>query len=152
MKRIFIRFFLCVTFALSAVGADGAWRCEPTEPDEVGPFYKPDAPVRSSIGSGYVLSGRVRSAADCSPIPNARIEVWQAGPSGRYDEAHRATLYSGADGSYRLATHYPPPYQTRPSHIHILVLAPGFQRLITQHYPKKGSVSATFDLVLIPDR
>ena len=140
------------TLAVLTGPAVGATKCPPTEPDEVGPFYRPNAPVRSQVGTGYVLTGTVRSSNDCKPISKARIEVWQAGPGGEYDEAHRATLYSDAQGIYRLETHFPPPYLTRPSHIHILVEAPGFQRLITQHYPKKGAKEAKFDLVLIPVR
>lgn len=128
-----------------------ATTCPPTKPDEIGPFYKPDAPVRSRIGTGYVLTGTVRSSADCSPVPNARIEVWQAGTDKKYDDAHRATLFSDLHGEYRLETHYPPRYSFwRPSHIHILVDAPGFQRLVTQHYPGKGAKEGTFDLVLVP--
>jgi protocatechuate 3,4-dioxygenase beta subunit len=122
--------------------------CPPTPWDEIGPFYRPNAPVRSSIGKGYLLSGTVRSAGDCRPLHNVRIELWQAGPDGTYDDAHRATLYSDRSGRYRLETSAPPPYGRRPSHIHILVDAKGSKGLITQHYPKKGKKRATFDLVL----
>lgn len=135
---------------LAAAPLFGAQTCKPTEADALGPFYKPGAPLRSQIGHGYVLTGFVRSAADCKPVANARIEVWQAGLAGRYDDAHRATLLSDAAGSYRLETHFPPPYSGRPSHIHIKVEAPGFLRLVTQHYPGKGAKEANFDLVLIP--
>lgn len=130
--------------------SSAATRCPPTEPDEVGPFYKPNAPVRSRIGTGYVLSGTVRSSNDCRPVSQARIEFWQVGTSGKYDAAHRATILSDTAGKYRLQTDRPGPYLTRPPHIHILVEAPGFQRLITQHYPKNKSKEATFDLVLVP--
>lgn len=135
---------------LTAAPLFGAQTCKPTEADALGPFYKPGAPFRSQIGHGYLLSGTVRSAADCKPVAGALIEVWQAGPDASYDDAHRATLLSGATGNYRLETHFPPPYSGRPSHIHIKVEAPGFQRLITQHYPGKGAREANFDLVLIP--
>lgn len=136
--------------SFAVVSVVDAWQCVPTEPDEIGPFYQPGSPVRSRLGTGYLLRGTVRSAADCRPVPRARIEVWQAGPSGRYDDAHRATIIADGSGSYRLETHFPPPYQQRPPHIHILVQAPGFQRLITQHYPKRGTAAADFDLVLVP--
>jgi len=138
-----------VIILFAALGAEGR-SCRPTEPDEVGPFYKPDAPLRSRIGQGYVLSGTVRSAADCRPLPGARIEFWQAGPGGGYDDAYRATILADTEGRYRLDTYYPPAYQRRPPHIHILVLAPGYRRLITQHYPAAGARRATFDLVLEP--
>ena len=66
--------------------------CPPTPPDGMGPFYKPNAPLRNSVGEGYVLKGVVRSAVDCSPIADAQIEFWLAGPDGRYDDEHRARI------------------------------------------------------------
>ena len=134
-----------------APGPAHADRCPPTPWDEIGPFYRPNAPVRSSIGKGYLLSGTVRSSADCSAIPNARIEVWQTGPGGQYDDAHRATLFADRQGRYRLETSLPPGYARRPSHIHVLVDAKGFEGLVTQHYPKQGAKKASFDLVLVPE-
>jgi len=126
--------------------------CSPTAWDEIGPFYRPNAPVRTRIGTGYVLSGTVRSAGDCRPLHNVRIEIWHAGPDGTYDDAHRATIFSDHAGRYRLQTSVPPPYGRRPSHIHLLVDAKGFEGLITQHYPKKGKRGATYDLVLEPEK
>jgi protocatechuate 3,4-dioxygenase beta subunit len=126
--------------------------CIPTPWDEIGPFYRPNAPKRTSIGTGYLLIGTVRSAGDCRPLRNARIEIWQAGPDGSYDDAHRVTLFSDHAGRYRLQTSMPPPYGRRPPHIHILVDAEGFEGLITQHYPKKGEKRTTFDLVLEPEK
>ncbi len=146
--------FVCLVILLQMFmdsHASHAVTCTPTPWDEIGPFYRPNAPERTSIGKGYLLSGTVRSAEDCRPLHNVRIELWQAGPNGSYDDAHRATLYSDRSGRYRLQTFFPPPYGPRPSHIHILVDAKGFEGLITQHYPQKGKKGATFDLVLVPD-
>lgn len=137
---------------LATCGYTFAATCSPTPWDEIGPFYRPNAPERTSIGKGYLLSGTVRSAGDCRPLYNARIEIWQTGPDGTYDDAHRATLFSDRTGRYRLQTSAPQPYGRRPSHIHILVDAKGFEGLITQHYPKKGKKRATFDLVLEPEK
>jgi hypothetical protein len=62
-----------------AVAAGGPANCKPTQPDMLGPFYEPGAPVRTSVGSGYVLSGEVLAAEEeCKPIPNAKIEFWLA--------------------------------------------------------------------------
>jgi protocatechuate 3,4-dioxygenase beta subunit len=72
--------------------------CKPTQPDMLGPFYEPGAPVRSSVGSGYVLSGAVLAAEECKPIPNARVEFWLTNPRGEYDDAHRATVFAGERG------------------------------------------------------
>lgn len=151
ITRSFAALLMVLSLASTGETSGLAAPCTPTPWDEIGPFYRPNAPVRTTIGRGYVLSGTVRSAADCRPMPNARIEVWQTGPGGAYDDDHRATLFSDRDGRYRLETSFPPPYGRRPSHIHILVDAKGFEGLITQHYPKKGSREATFDLVLVPE-
>jgi len=145
---------LFVVAAMAAAGAtplSAASKCPPTPWDEIGPFYRPNPPIRSKIGSGYVLSGTVRSAKNCQPIPGARVEFWQVGQGGVYDDAHRAAVIADAQGRYRLETDFPPPYSRRPSHIHILVDMAGFAGLITQHYPKRGTKSAVFDLVLEPE-
>lgn len=141
-----IGFLLC-----AATPAAAASKCPPTPWDEIGPFYRPGAPLRAKIGSGYVLSGTVRSSADCRPLAGARIEFWQAGPSGVYDDAHRATIITDRKGRYRLETDLPVPYQRRPPHIHLLVDMRGFAGLISQHYPQRAKKSGTFDLVLSPE-
>ena len=142
---------LILIFMISMPGMSVAVTCTPTEPDMLGPFYKPDAPIRSRVGKGYVLTGTVRSAADCSAISGAKVEFWMAGPDGEYADTFRATLFSSSSGAYRLESHIPPPYYGRPQHIHILVSASGFRTLVTQHYPEKGKTEGVFDLVLIPE-
>ena len=127
------------------------YRCQPTPQDEMGPFYRAGAPLRSRIGAGYLLTGTVKSASDCRPVPSPLIEFWQTGPDGRYDDAHRAAVITGEDGAYRFETNFPGAYLTRPPHIHIRVTAAGFQTLTTQHYLKPGTEMALFDLVLIPE-
>ena len=129
-----------------------AGSCKPTEPDELGPFYKPGAPVRASVGKGYVLGGTVRSAKDCSPVASATIELWLAGPEGGYGDAYRATVIADKKGVYRFESHVPPPYYGRPPHIHLRVSARGFDALVTQHYPEAGRRNGTFDVVLAPLR
>jgi protocatechuate 3,4-dioxygenase beta subunit len=126
--------------------------CEPTRPDMLGPFYKPGAPVRTSVGSGYVLSGAVLAADDCEPLRDARIEFWLANPRGEYDDAHRATVFAGERGRYRFESNVPVAYGGRPPHIHVRVTAAGFEELVTQHYPEPGQTEANFDLVLVPGR
>lgn len=114
----------------------------------LGPYYTPGAPLRDQVGSGYLLTGVVRSGIDCSPVPGAQLDFWMAGPQGEYGDDWRAVLFSAADGSYRFQSHAPPGYSGRPPHIHILVSAAGFETLVTQHYPTPGSSEAVFDLVL----
>jgi protocatechuate 3,4-dioxygenase beta subunit len=127
----------------------GHVNCKPTQPDMLGPFYEPGAPVRTSVGSGYVLSGTVLAATECKPIREARIEFWLANPRGEYDDAHRATVFAGERGRYRFESNVPVSYGGRPPHIHVRVMAPGYEELVTQHYPERGQRKANFDLVLV---
>jgi protocatechuate 3,4-dioxygenase beta subunit len=135
----------------SHAGAGGHANCKPTQPDMLGPFYEPGAPVRLNVGSGYVLSGTVLAAEECKPIRNARIEFWLANPRGDYDDAHRATVFAGQRGGYRFESNVPVSYGDRPPHIHVRVRAPGHEELVTQHYPERGKRKANFDLVLVAE-
>ena len=137
---------------LLSQSAAGRSKCPPTPPDYLGPFYKAGAPVRTTVGKGYELTGAVKSAADCAPIENARIELWLTNPEGEYDDDHRATVFSDHAGTYHFESNFPPGYSGRPPHIHIKISSAGFKSLATQHYPSAGSASGLFDIVLIPTR
>lgn len=129
----------------------GAGACTPTRPDMLGPFYTPNAPVRASVGHGFVLTGTVRSARDCRSLREARVEFWLAGAAGQYGDAWRATVVADREGRYRFESHVPPAYGGRPPHIHVRASAAGHQVLVTQYYPKRGETDARFDLVLMPE-
>ncbi len=126
--------------------------CAPTHPDLLGPYYKPNAPMRSMVGSGHVLLGTVRSASGCAPIAGARIEFWLTGPGGVYTDDHRATVMSGARGQYRFESSFPAPYPGASPHIHVRVRATGYRALATRYFPKAGQTVGRFDLVLVPVR
>ena len=146
MKTLAILALLGAALALPA-GSTGATRCAPTRADQLGPFYEPGAPVRSKVGSGYVLRGRALTTG-CRPIAGARVELWLANPQAEYDDAHRAMLFTRRDGSYRFESNRPPGYSGRPPHIHVRISARGHRTLVTQHYPGAGRTSAVFNLVL----
>ncbi|MBU0674521.1 MAG: intradiol ring-cleavage dioxygenase [Proteobacteria bacterium] len=124
--------------------------CLPTPYDEIGPFYRPGAPVRQAVGKGYVLSGMVLSTDDCRLLPGARLEFWLVNPQGEYDDAHRATVYADRKGWYHFESNRPIDYVGRLPHIHMMVTADGQEQLITQHYPTGKTSGAVFDLVLVP--
>ncbi len=124
--------------------------CIPTQADAEGPFYKPNAQERISVGKGHLLKGVVKSSLDCTPLPKAKIEFWQVNSKGEYDDDHRATLYSSDKGEYTFESNFPPAYEGRPPHIHVRVEADGYSTLITQFYPAQGETEATFDMVLLP--
>jgi len=132
------------------IAAQPVTGCPPTRADALGPFYVAGAPLRASVGSGYVLTGVVRAAGSCQPITEAQIELWLANDSAVYDDDHRATMLAGPEGEYRFESNPPPPYTGRPPHIHLRVSAPGFRPLVTQHYPQSDQTEATFDVVLSP--
>jgi protocatechuate 3,4-dioxygenase beta subunit len=143
--------FLIMLFSLATEASEGTkLKCKPTRQDALGPFYKPNAPLRAIVGKGYLLSGLVKSSKDCSTLEGARIEFWLAGPKGEYDDDHRATLFSDKSGAYRFESNPPAGYSGRPPHIHIRVTAEGFKALVTQHYPVEGQTQGKFDLVLTP--
>ncbi len=145
---IIAAFWLAVVSALPAA-AD--YQCPPTPPDLQGPFYKPDAPLRTSVGKGYVMTGIVKSARDCRAIPGAVLELWLTNPRGEYDDQHRATVIAGPSGDYRFESSRPTDYGFRPPHIHLRISAEGFKVLVTQHYPADGISAARFDIALIPE-
>jgi protocatechuate 3,4-dioxygenase beta subunit len=126
--------------------------CAPNREYPLGDEYRPDAPERARVGSGYVLSGTVRAATGCGPIPGARVELWLASLQGVYDDTSRATVVADAAGGYRFESHVPVPYSGAQPHIHIRATAPGFRPLVTIHPHVAGQHSATFDLVLTPER
>jgi len=129
----------------------GQGPCPPTASDMEGPYYVPNAPERSKTGTGLVVHGTVRSSGDCSVLRDARIEWWQVNPEGIYDDAHRATMRVGKDGSYRLETNFPVSYFRRPPHIHVKVFALGHETLTTQIYPKAHQIKISFEFVLIKE-
>ncbi len=131
-------------------GVSAGSACAPTRADALGPFYKPNAPLRDSVGKGFVLSGTVRSARDCRGLATARVELWLAGPAAEYGDAWRATIVADREGRYRFESHFPPPYSGRPSHIHLRVSGSGYEVLVTQYYPRSGETEGRLDLVLSP--
>ena len=149
MKSIFyIIVSIALSLYLSQPSRAAQTDCPPTASDVEGPFYKSDAPIRESTGSGLFVSGKVKSADSCAVIPGARVEWWQANSQGSYDDKHRGAQLVSRDGTYRLETDFPPSYFFRPPHIHFKVIAPGHRTLTTQVYPKKGQRKITFDFVL----
>lgn len=63
-----------------------------TQPQTEGPYYKADAPQRSSLfeegmpGTRLILVGYVLNQ-NCQPLPNAWLDFWQADANGAYDNA-----------------------------------------------------------------
>lgn len=150
-----------------------------TESTVFGPFHVEDAPLHAlgediangAQGAPCFVRGVVRGL-DGTPVPGARVEVWQADEDGYYDVQYagleqaraRATLQSGPDGGYRfrsiLASPYPIPHDGpvgkllaalgrhpwRPAHMHFMISAAGYETLIT-HVFREGDAYLGSDAV-----
>lgn len=122
---------------------------KPTPWNEIGPFYKRDAPSQAQLrlpsdpGLPLTVSGRV-FGSNGSALPGARVEIWQADHMGLYDldgYRFRTALLAGANGDYSFQSVMPGHYPARVcQHIHYLVTAPGHKPLITQMYFSTDSV------------
>ena len=134
-----------------------------TEATVFGPFFLEDAPeipIGGDIAGGAAgqpcwVEGTVTDTSG-SPVPGARIEVWEADEDGFYDVqygdnriAGRAHLFTDEDGKYAFwgltPTPYPIPHDgpvgkmlasvgrspVRASHLHFMVTAEGLRTLVT---------------------
>ncbi len=123
-------------------------------------------------GEVAVVHGSVRDAHG-HPIAGAVLDVWQASPDGLYDVQDaaqpdmnlRGIFRTDDDGRYWFVTVKPAPYPIpddgpvgamlratgrhpmRPAHIHFMIDAPGFERLIT-HIFVEGDPYLESDAVL----
>jgi hydroxyquinol 1,2-dioxygenase len=149
-----------------------------TEATVFGPFFVEDAPqienggdiAGAAPGEPCWIEGSVRDT-DGNPVPNARIEVWEADEEGFYDVQYddqrvsgRAHLYSDEEGRYRFwgltPTPYPIPHDgpvgkmleavgrspMRASHLHFMVSKPGLRTLVT-HIFVRGDELLKYDTV-----
>lgn len=114
----------------------------PTRAQTEGPYFTPNSPRRASLleadvkGVRLVLTGRVL-ATDCTPVPSALLDFWQADADGNYDNrAYRLRGHQFADeqGRYRLETVLPGIYPGRTRHIHVRVQPRDGRLLTTQLY------------------
>ena len=125
--------------------------CPATQNDVEGPYYLPDAPLRTEIstpdepGMRIIIKGFVLETDCNSPLRDAIIEVWQTDAEGRYyykEEGYklRGQMKSDKKGSYEFRSIKPGRYRIgngyRPAHIHIKVSHPGYRTLVTQLYFK----------------
>jgi protocatechuate 3,4-dioxygenase beta subunit len=116
---------------------------KPTPWNEIGPFYKRNAPQIAQLqragdpGLPVQISGTVYDTRG-GVLEGAKVEVWQTNHLGLYDlegYSYRSTLAATKDGKYEFASVMPGHYPGRVcQHIHYLVSAPGHKSLITQLY------------------
>jgi hydroxyquinol 1,2-dioxygenase len=146
-----------------------------TEATVFGPFFVEDSPhvelggdiAGGASGQPCWVEGTVTDA-NGTPVPGARIEVWEADGEGFYDvqydddrTAGRAHLFTDDAGAYRLWAITPTPYPIphdgpvgamlaatgrspmRASHLHFLVTAPGLRTLVTHIFVRGDQLLAS---------
>ncbi len=139
-----------------------------TEATVFGPFFVADAPeipiggdiAGAADGQPCWVEGTVTDT-DGNPVPDARIEVWEADEDGFYDVqygdervAGRAHLYADHNGNYAFwcltPTPYPIPHDgpvgklleavrrspVRASHLHFMVTAENLRTIVTHIFVK----------------
>lgn len=158
-RRKFIQHSGMVAFGIGVFGKI-SWDNEKyigdttTTTDILGPFYRPNAPVRININpAGYTgplfhLSGTVYKTNGKTVFPNCLVEIWQCDEHKVYDNTtddfrYRGSQRVGKNGRYHFITTHPLPYPIgaasaiyRPAHIHMRISGEGQQDLITQVYFK----------------
>jgi hydroxyquinol 1,2-dioxygenase len=138
----------------------------PTEATVQGPFFWPGAPqleLGADIGEGYgepaYYHGQVTDTFG-KPVANCVLDVWSGDGDGFYDMQKgdsmslRAQFRTDAEGKYRFwsikPSFYPVPddgpvggmlrrmgrHPNRPGHMHMMLQAPGHERLITHIFVK----------------
>lgn len=115
----------------------------PTPWNELGPFYKREAPHVPELrapgdrGLPLAVAGRVFDTRGVA-LEGAKIEIWQADDAGLYDldgYRYRTSLTADRSGAYGFGSIMPGHYPARVcQHIHYLVTAPGCKPLTTQLY------------------
>src|SRR5699024_4103335 len=149
--------------SMQTINVNNATYKDATEATVFGPFFVEDAPeipnggdiAGGAPGQPCWVEGTVKDT-NGNPVPNARIEVWEADDDGFYDVQYtdgrvsgRAHLYSDENGNYNFwgltPTPYPIPYDgpvgkmldatgrspMRASHLHFMVTAENLRTLVT---------------------
>ena len=139
-----------------------------TSSSVLGPFHVSGAPplpmggdMKRHYGGPVLLAEGVIRDPDGSPIPGAKLDIWQTAPNGLYaSQDEEQDTYSfhglmtvGDDGRYAFTTVKPVEYTVpsdgpvgdilracgrhpwRPSHLHYIVKAPGYRSLVTEIFP-----------------
>jgi catechol 1,2-dioxygenase len=156
-RRTFIRNTSYVAFGVSVFGniswKDGKFVGDtPTTTDILGPFYRPNSPIRIDInpkefkGERLHLSGIIFKEDGKTPYKNCMVEIWQCDSQKNYDNVtdnynYRGRQFTKVDGKYHFITVQPVAYPAapnsnvyRPAHIHMRISGEGQQDLITQIY------------------
>ena len=165
-EGILLADILGVATLVLLMDAEGVLQAGGTEPALIGPFWRANQPVlengariasEDTTGDRLLVTGRI-CTLDGQPLAGARLETWQAAPSGLYENQDpeqedmnlRAVFMTDADGRCWFDSVKPAGYgvpidgpcgdllalqqrdHMRPAHLHFIASAPGHKVLTTQ--------------------
>ncbi|MDB5372978.1 MAG: protocatechuate 3,4-dioxygenase subunit alpha [Belnapia sp.] len=104
-------------------------------------LLRPDGPNAGVAGERITLAGHITDG-DGAPCPDAMVEIWQAGPDGRYDGDFHGfgRCATDAAGGFRFTTLKPGPVRGQGNvfqapHVAIAIFARGLlKQLVTRLY------------------
>jgi hypothetical protein len=110
--------------------------------------YIPDAPPGEDLGDGFVIQGLVRSAGDCRPLADVRIQIWLATRTGS-ERDNRTSVRTDAEGRYRVET-APTVAQFGEPNIHVAYDDGAYEPVFIRNVVDLDDTTATIDLNLSP--
>lgn len=129
---------------------------QPTPSQTIGPFFGFALPreggervVDPAAPGALRIEGQVVDGGG-EPVPDALLEIWQAGPDGRYaDGAGFARCGTDAEGVFHFVTVKPgrvraPDGRPQAPHLHVTVFARGLLRLLRtrMYFPDEEEANA----------
>lgn len=130
--------------ATQAYAAD----CKASPQMSMGTHFKPITQHKINIGQGLKVKGVILSTQGCMPIANTRIEHWQMNTEGEYIDELRAYLMSDTNGEFTFETEWP---GSDVPHIHFIVHAEGYKKLIYVWIASEKTESIELKLILEPN-
>lgn len=111
-------------------------------------------PNADALGERVVLTGIITDGGG-AVVPDAMVEIWQAGPDGRYDGAFHGfgRCATDAGGRYRFVTLKPgavpgPGNSTQAPHVTITIFARGLMRGVSTRAYFAGDAALDDDPIL----
>jgi len=121
-------------------------------------LLRPGSGNERTEGERVTLTGRITDG-DGAPVTDALVEIWQAGPDGRYEEGFHGfgRCASNPEGEFRFTTIKPGPVPGRGNalqapHIQIAIFARGLmQHLVTRAYFEGEALNSTDPILNMVD-
>ena len=127
------------------------WMCGGRRPEDAGTGPSIRNRPERSVRTLPRPRGRVLRAGDCAAVSRALVVFWQAGPNGYvYRPRGRGSVLTDRSGRFRIEGPVPASSGLRPPHIHMAVIHPDYEELLTRYVVRRGAKSGRMRIVLTP--